>query len=390
MLSIGLSTFSAGIVAAQTSAVQTLIIPQGIRLPEDPVAAAGLISSLRGWLAQRDQSDSLNEYLRGGAATSVFMDELRNIDWWNKRDSASNCRCYLGNVVFLDSTRCRVQLNYMGLHEDTPILRACCTVLAQREGDKWTVSSTLEENTAGWKTMTIGNCVFHYRESLNARKAGEFVKQIASYDKRLGVSSVGIDFYSCDDKLEATRLVGEDYRLEYNGAGLLELASNYGARTVVVSGEPRIDGFNTWDTHDWWHARLHRVVSSKTINRPVDEGMAYLYGGSWRIYTWADVLTMFKAYAAANPKADWLALYKNGTNFAVRPWPLGVANVINSLIVQRLEKEKGFFAALPLLTCGQRQAGDANYFAALKQVVGVDEAGFNGYVAELINQAKVL
>ncbi len=374
---------------AQTSAVQTLIIPQGIRLPKDSLVAAGLIGSLRGWLDQRNKSDSLNEYLSGGAATSVLMDELRNIDWWNKRDSASNCRCYLGNVVFLDSTKCRVQLNYMGLRKDTPVLRACCTVVARREGDKWTVSSTLEENTTGWKTRKIGNCVFHYKKAINAEKAGAFVRGIASYDKRLGVSGVKIDFYSCDDKLEATKLIGEDYRLEYNGSGLLEFSSDYGDRTVVVSGEPMVDGFNTWDTHDWWHARLHRVVSSKTINRPVDEGMAYLYGGSWRIYAWADVLTMFKAYAAANPNADWLALYKNGTNFSIKPWPLGVANVINSLIVQRLEKEKGFSATLPLLTSGQRQTGDANYFAALKQVVGVDEAGFNGYVNELISHATV-
>ena len=44
------------------------------------------------------------------------------------------------------------------------------------------------------------------------------------------------------------------------------------------------------------------------INRPVDEGCAYLYGGSWG-YTWEEVLTRFKNYLAANPNADWLTLY---------------------------------------------------------------------------------
>ena len=115
--------------------------------------------------------------------------------------------------------------------------------------------------------------------------------------------------------------------------------------------------------------------------------MAYLYGGSWRVYSWDDVLRLFRDYAAAHPDADWLALYKNGTPMVSTPWPLYIGYVINALIVQRIEKEKGFAAALPLVTCGAKQAGDANYFTALKQVTGVDEAGFNGYVAGLLKGA---
>ena len=204
---------------AQSADVQTLIIPQGIRLPKDSAVRAGLIGSLRGWLELRDKPDSLNGYVSRAELpeTSVFMDELRSIGQSNRRDSVSSCRCYLGNVVSLDSMRCLVQLNYMGVRKDTPLLRACCTVLARREGDKWIVSSVLERSTAEWKTRAIGNCVFHYKTDLNVKKAGEFVKRMASYDKRLGVTDSKFDFYCCDDWLEATKLMGEDYRLDYNG-----------------------------------------------------------------------------------------------------------------------------------------------------------------------------
>jgi hypothetical protein len=187
-------------------------------------------------------------------------------------------------------------------------------------------------------------------------------------------------------RLEATKLMGEDYRLDYNGYARFEFSSNYGCRTVVVSGEKWTDGFNEWDAHDWWHDRLHRVVARAMIYRPMDEGMAYLYGGSWG-YTWNDVLRMIEDYAAAHPDADWLALYKNGATLVASPFPIYVGYAINALIVQRLEKEKGFAAALPLVACGPKQAGDANYFAALKQVVGVDETGFNVYVAGLLKGA---
>lgn len=372
-------TLSAAIVMAQGTAL--LVVPRGIRLPQDSVTRMGLLASLEGWLGQRSQPDSMNSYASHDAATSVFMDQLRSIDWFIRRDSAAGCRCYLGNVVSLDSIRWLVQFNYMEVRKDTPVLRACCTVLARRGDDnRWMVSSLLEENTLNWKTKKIGNCVFHYKDSLNERKAGEFVRSIAAHDRRLNAGETFLDFYSCDNVLEAMRLVGEDYRSDYNGIGNFDLSEDYGNRTVVVSGDKRVDGFNDWNTHDWWHSRLHRVVPVVTIYRPVDEGMAYLYGGSWQVYRWADILRLFREYAAAHPDADWLALYKSGVDYVAGPHNLRISYVINSLIVQRL----GFDAALPLVTCGPQQKDDVNYFAALKRVTGVDEAGFNQYVQGLI------
>jgi hypothetical protein len=133
---------------------------------------------------------------------------------------------------------------------------------------------------------------------------------------------------------------------------------------------------------------LHNRVSTDKINRPVDEACAYLYGGSWRIYGWEDVLRLFREYARAHPDADWLALYKEGTNFIPPPKILKISYAINALIVQRLEKEKGFPAVMELLTCGKKEPGDANYFAAVRKLTGVDTAGFNAYVGQLIKEAK--
>jgi hypothetical protein len=374
-------TLSAAIVMAQGTAY--LIVPRSLHLPKDSAVRAGLLASLEGWLGQRSQPDSMNVYVAHEAATSVFMDELRSIDRLIRRDSAA-CHCYLGNVVPLDSVRCMVQLNYIEMRKDTPVLRACCRVLAQKgDNNRWMMSSVLKENTVGWKTTTIGNCVFHYQNVLNEKKAADFVRQIGSYDKRLNAAGTVFDFYSCANALEATRLVGEDYRIDYNGSGYYDLSADYGNRTVVVSGDSLVDGFNDWNRHDWWHGRLHRVVPVATIYRPVDEGMAYLYGGSWQVYGWKDVLRLFREYATAHPDADWLALYKSGVDYVPGPHNLRISYVINALIVQRL----GFDAALPLVTCGPKQDGDLNYFAALKKVTGVDEAGFNAYVADLLVHA---
>jgi hypothetical protein len=382
------------IVAALTFSVefagaQTLFITPGLRLPEDEVTRSGLIGSLRGWLEQKSGPDSLNAFVSRDElpTTSVLMDELRSIDRNTRVRDSAGCKCYLTNVVGLDSGRWLVQLSYVGQKENAPPVEACCTVLARRTGAKWIVSSPLEQNTVAWKRKTIGNCVFHYKTTINTKKAAAYVRLVASFDKKVNAGSSTTDFYCCDNLPEAARLVGEDLRADYNGLGYDALSADYGDRTVVVCGFENKDGFNEVNFHDLWHDRLHRVVPVATINRPVDEGVAYLYGGSWS-YSWPQVLKMVKDYAVSHPDADWLALYKNATDFVPAPRNLRFSYAINALIVQRVEREKGFAAVMPLLSSGPKEAGDANYFAALRRVAGVEETGFNQYVSELVKDAR--
>jgi hypothetical protein len=353
-----------------------LRVAPGIRLPEDSVTRVLLMESLRGWLSAASGPDSLNRFVSEGdrPAMTLLMARLRAL----KGD------CYLGGVTSLDSANWQIRLNYMGVQKDTPLLQACCTLLARREGDRWLLSSPLAENTLNWKQKTIGCCTFHYPATINMQRAVEFERQVASYDRRLEIDKPVIDFYCCTNFMEAAKLVGIDYMASYGGFGYSDLTDNYGLHQVIVCGNEWKDGFCTISMHDQWHEELHRAVSPKVINRPVDEGMAYLYGGSWIVYSWKDILNLMKDYRSAHPNANWLALYKDGTNLIPPPKIIKISYIVNALIVQRLEKEKGFAASLPLLCCGPKQAGDANYFAALEKTTGVSETGFNAYVDDLI------
>ena len=356
-----------------------LTVAPGIVLPMDSVKRTVLMSSLRGWLASAKGPDSLNEYvaLADRPVTGVLMGQLRGL----KAD------CYLGAVTSLDSLHWQIQLNYMSPHSDTPVLQACCTVLARLDRDRFFISSPLRENTVGWKSRTIGCCTFHYKTGINKDRATEFERTVVSYDKRLKIQSPVIDYYCCDNFMEAAKLVGIDYMSRYSGFGFADLSDDYGRRSVIVAGNEWKDGFCPVSMHDMWHGELHKAVSVKVINRPVDEGTAYLYGGSWIVYSWKDILTMMKEYALQHPGADWRALYKDGVNLIPPPKIIKISYIINALIVQRLEKEKGFTAALPILCCGPKEPGDANYFAAVEKTTGVDEAGFNGYIDGLIKDA---
>lgn len=177
--------------------------------------------------------------------------------------------------------------------------------------------------------------------------------------------------------------MGIDYKSDYNGIRYDDLSAHYNNMFIEVNAW--YDETHRFDLHDLWHDRLHAVVSVDIINRSVDEGCAYLYGGSWGI-SWDNILTMFKKYAVAHPNADWVKLYMDNINFLEGPRSLKIAYAINALIVQKIEKEKGFGPVMDLLTCGKREAGEENYFKALEKVTGISKTNFSDAVWALIKQ----
>ncbi|HNO70642.1 MAG TPA: hypothetical protein PKO16_02600, partial [Bacteroidia bacterium] len=132
------------------------------------------------------------------------------------------------------------------------------------------------------------------------------------------------------------------------------------------------------------HERLHNVLSTNIINKPVDEGTAYLYGGSWGL-SWKEILEKFKVYANANKNADWFVLYNESKNFEEQGKPpLNIDYVINALLVQKIDKEKGFLSVMELLSCGKKEKGNENYFKALETITGINKTNFNENVWTLI------
>jgi hypothetical protein len=124
------------------------------------------------------------------------------------------------------------------------------------------------------------------------------------------------------------------------------------------------------------------------INKPVDEGCAYLYGGSWGI-SWSQILKTFKEKVSSNPNTDWLVLFDGKQlNFGdSKEKHLMADYVVNALIVEKLEKEKGFPAVKELLSCGKYEKGNENYFKALEKLTGINKSNFNESVWALIKKS---
>ena len=380
-----LAAFASCLLCSAQGQSNALVIATNINLPKDLNIRNQVIDSLNGFLAQKEKHAAENSFVRAGdrLQTSLLLDELKGIES-SARDKADGFyRPCLLNCAPIDETNFLVQFSYLGRRDDVCITRVSFRLLAAHEGNQFYFSPPLGQNTVTWKHKNFGHCQFHFKQTLDTAKAAEYAKLVASFDEKLKASGQLTEVYCCDGLPEALQLFGVDYKSDYNGFGASSFSTHEGHNTLVVNGDST-GVFTNFDAHDLWHSRLHNVLSTKIINRPVDEGCAYLYGGSWG-YSWPEILGRFKDKLAANPKADWLDLYQSLQNFGdSQDKHLIATYVIDALLVQKIEKEKGFGKVMELLSCGKYEKGNENFFAALEKIAGINKTNFNAEVWKLV------
>ena len=362
-----------------------LNIPTDTRLPRDSVVKNELVTSLNNFLSQIPKQNKENSFVLNSdlQETSVLMDEMKNLETNEALKTENFFKPYLMNLIRINDTNNLVQISYIGINEGRIQLRASLTLEGRKKGGRFYFSSPLKQNTIAWKTEKMGNINLYFKNSFNDTNAKKYFQMVADYDKKLNAPVRPTDFYCADNFHEVLQLVGVDYKSDYNGYAHNTLTATENNYDLEVNGE-LTSAFTSFDPHDLWHERLHRVLSVDIINRPVDEGTAYLYGGSWGL-SWNEILKRFKIYAAANPNSDWVALYDESKNFDEKSrFPLNVDFAINALLVQKIEKEKGFSYVIELLSCGKKQPGNENYFNALEKITGISKGNFNSNVWELI------
>lgn len=366
-----------------------LIIPSYINLPKDTLAANNLIKSLNGFLSLGEKPNKENTFVlkEDLLETSMLLDEMKGIEKSGKINDNNFYKGYLTNIVQIDNINFLIQFSYIGINENVPILLASFEVLAKQKENQFYFSSPLKRNTISWQTKKIGNCTFHFKNILNSKKASEYVKAVATFDDKLKAKSGQIEWYGCEDLPEILQTIGVKFKLDYNGRVTSTFNANENNTILLLSGASNVS-FNSFDPHDLWHDRLRNVISSSITNKPVDEGCAYLYGGSWGI-GWVQILKTFKEKVSSKPNSDWLMLYEQFYNFGEsKQKHLLVSYVINALIVEKIEKEKGFPAVIELLSCGKYEKGNENYFKVLEKLTGINKSNFNASIWQLIKESK--
>lgn len=366
-----------------------LIISKAIAMPKDSLESKKLILSLNNLLIAKEKSNEENTFVwkKENVETYILLDEMNGVEKSGRNKDDYFFKPYLTNIVKLNDLEYYIQLSYIGINENVPLLRASFELIAHKENDDFKFSSSLIRNTSSWKTMKVNTCIFHYKNTINTATAKNYGKVVAAFDKKLNAINQQTNIYFSQDLPELLKIIGAEYKLDYNSRSTSTFTSKSGNRLLIVKGDNDTK-FDNFDLHDLWHERLKNVVSSKSINKPVDEGCAYLYGGSWGI-SWKTIFKTFKEKVANDKQKNWLENYGKFDNFGeTKETHLMAEYVINALIVQKIEKEKGFASVLEFVSCGKYNKENDNYFQSLEKLTGINKANFNEKVWQLINAEK--
>ena len=372
-------------VKAQTNPIK---LNPNIILPKDSIESKLLISSLNDFLAAAQKPNEENKLVleTEKVETFILLDEVNGIEKSGKFKDDYFYKPYLTNVVAFKDNEYLIQVSYIGTNENTSYLRTSFEFIAHKINNGFHFSSPLLRNTKNWKIEKTGNNIFHYQNTINKEKIKEFNKLTASFDLKLKSANKITDYYCCDNIIELQKLIGVGYKSDYNGRSESVWSSSLGDKKIIVFGNNN-SNFNAFDQHDLWHDRLSLVIPRSQVNKPVDEGCAYIYGGSWGI-SWKDIFKEFKTQIASNKNTNWVEIKEVPVSFKTGNFPNSADYIVNALIIQKIEKEKGFAGVWELLNCGKFEKGNENYYKALEKLTGITKANYNDKVWELINKEK--
>ena len=362
-------------------------IPNYVKLLEDSILSNQLITDLNSFMIAAQKANEENEYVLPSQRieTNILIDEFKGIERSRGFKDAHFYKPYLKNVIKLAENQYLIQLSHIGVNDSIPYLRTSYNLIAHQENGSFLFSSPLVLNTKDWKSKTIENCTFYYKKTLNTEEANSYVKRAAEFDAKLGSTNKTTKLYCAKNRTELLKLIGVDYKLDYNGRTSGVFSALNGDEQLLVLGNDNED-FNHVDPHDLWHDRLSLVISRRKVNKPVDEGCAYLYGGSWGL-SWDDIFNQFMNKIGSDKKSDWLFYKENSTNFvANKRERLMVDYVVTALIIQKIEKEKGFSGVWQLLNAGPYEKGNENYFKVLNELLHINKKNYNKEVWKLIKQ----
>ena len=359
-----------------------LIVDETIKLPD---SNEKMIEDLNGFLTAANGINEKNKFVLQSQKieTFILLDEIFEINKSYSQKDDNFYKAHLNNILELGEGRSLIQVSYIGQKDATSILRATFEFIAHKTDGGFLFSSPLKRNTRHWKSLSKGDVNFIYRSQINFENANSHAVLSGEFDEKLGNVGSVTQFYLGENSADVLKLIGVLYKLDYNGRQELVLSSQVDKLKLVVMGTNNQE-YNEYDGHDLWHSRLSMVKPRRTLHKPLDEGLAYLYAGSWG-FTWEDIFTRFMEEVASDLDSNWLNYKENPYDFGEsKATHLYVDYVINALLAQKIEKEQGFDAVMELLEVGPFENGNEAFYKKLEEISGITKDTYNREVWQLI------
>ncbi len=286
------------------------------------------------------------------------------------------------NLVKLNNNQYSIQIAYIGVKQEQPIIRGIFEFIIHKINDRYFFSSTLINNTKDWKILKHGNSIFHYKNEINTTKAIESDSISTYYTNLLNKNKIINEYYSVNNSLELQKLIGINYKSEFNGTKGLALSSIDSHHKLNILGYNN-SNYEKFDPHDVFHEILSNYIPRNKVYKPIDEGCAYLHGGSWGL-TWKEIFKEFYSQISNYNSINWVDIKENSQYFKTKEFNNSMDYIINALIVQEIERKHGFNGVWELLLIGPAEKGHHKYYSKMQKLLDINKDEYNNYVRKLI------
>ncbi len=362
---------------AQTS----IFRPSYLNYPQDSAVKEKILSSLEMLFVQIKNSTIDTLLIGKGRSDFNVLKSLDGLEE-NKKDSISDFyKKQLINFYQISTNEYWISLAYIGAKNgEVPILKNIINLVATNADNKITFSLPLNHLTKTWKSKTVGNIIYHFRDKINLQNAKLFNEKNTQIATKLGLFPEKMDFYMCDNYQEVSQLLGYEYDLESNG----KTRDGYG-----VDGNNIFSVMNNEDfSHDVFHFYSGKLRNQKRGNRTVEEGIAYSWGNAYytdingKMIEQRELVAFLKNYLKENPTISLFQLFNKDSKVLNSLAPeVSIKSTIASLLCDEVERQKGLEGIKELIMCGR---GDAVFFEMLNRLITINQTNFDSEVKKLV------
>ena len=364
---------------------QIIVKPKHLNYPMDSITKQKFNRDLESLFLEIQKDQISEEFIttKNAELTKSQLQEL--VDYELKKDSSTVQiqDKQLVNIYPISNNKYLFSLAYVDSNtESNPILLYKISLMATKTNEKFTFSIPIDYLTRYWKTKTIGNITYHYRNSLRKKRAKIFNRKNILVAKKFKLEPEKLDFYMCDNFQEISKLLGFDYSKYSNG----KYSTGYGVDSKTVFSIMNNEDFS----HDMFHYYSGKI--NKRINRNwiAEEGIAYLWGNAYytdkngEMITHKRLVDELKKYLIKYPNTDLLNIFiKNPKIFNDISTQISVRSTISGVIANEIEKKIGLEGIYALINSGRKKPLK-NYLRVTNELIGLNKDNFNLKVRTLI------
>ena len=375
-------------VFSSAIAQETIIKPNFLQNSMDSITKVNFNKSLESLFLEISHGKINEDLLTSNRLelTKSQLQELVNYEINKDSTTATIQDKQLINIYPISTNEYFLSLAYiMESSTSHPILYYTINLIATKANDKFTFSVPIDYFTRYWKTETIGNITYHFKEKIDKERAELFDKKNTSIATKLGLKPEELHFYMCDNFQEISELLGFSYSVYSNG----KYRDGYGVDSKTIFSVMNNEDFS----HDMFHYYSGQINERINRNWITEEGIAYAWGNAY--YTDKDgemishkrLVSELKNYLSQNPDTDLFELFSNDTKVFNHIAPeISVRSTISGLIANEVDKKKGKDGILALINAGSKDRLES-YLKLTDKLIGINKDNFNSKVGKLIKDS---